>query len=264
MDLAERVGWPRETTKWDIFFELGGGFGVERGDGTSALSAMVALPRHEGVTFVAMMVVDPDEQGQGLGRRLLERALDHVDGPAMLYATKAGEPVYRRLGFEEVARVTKHIGALTSAPRARPAGIRVRGDHDPIALGDLVAADAGAFGAPRPAMMRALLSRARAVVVDGDGGSAVLWNNGFLDVVGPVVARDEARAIELVDAALGEVSPDAPRVRIDVSADSASLARHVEARGLARLDDAPLMTWPAPLHRGDRARYHAIALQGLG
>lgn len=265
MDLAERVGWPRETTKWDVLFELGEGFGVERGDGSGPLDAMVALPCHDGVTFVAMMVVDPECQGQGLGRRLLERALDHVEGPAMLYATKAGEPMYRRLGFEEVGRVTKHIGALTPAPGvANPSGARVRRLNDDVLDGDLIAADAHAFGFARTRMMRALLDRARAVVVDDDGGFALLWNNGFLEVVGPVVARNDASAIALVDAAFAQVPVGSPRVRIDVAATSPALAEHVVARGLGRLDDAPLLSWPAPLHRGERARYHAIALQAFG
>lgn len=263
MDLAERVGWPRETAKWDVFFELGRGFGVAA-DSASALDAMVMLPAHDGATFVAMMVVDPRAQGRGLGRALLEHALAVAGVPAMLYATRAGAPLYTKIGFHEVARVGKHIGPVTAPGARRPsAGTRVWEEGDRVGVADLVAADARAFGVPRPRMLQALITRAKQIVVDDREGFALLWSNGHLDVVGPVVAQDESAAIGLVDAALDHV-PAGALARVDVASTSAALAAHVAARGVGYREDAPLMTWPTPHRPGDPGRYHAIALQGLG
>jgi|JI10StandDraft_1071094.scaffolds.fasta_scaffold271233_2 GNAT superfamily N-acetyltransferase len=261
MDLAERVGWPRETAKWDVFFELGRGFGVRRGD---ALDAMVMLPSHEGATFVAMMVVDPRAQGRGLGRALLEHALAQANAPAMLYATRAGAPLYTKVGFHEVARVEKHIGT-PAVPTEHPRGASARHwvADDSVRIADLVTSDARACGLRRPRMIAALVARSKRIVVDDQGGFALLWSNGHLDVVGPVVAEDETLAIDLVDAALEHVDPGV-LARVDVVSTSTRLAAYVAARGLQRLEDAPLMTWPNALHPWERDRYHAIALQGLG
>lgn len=113
MDLAERVGWPREPAKWSMLFALGPGYGTDAED--EGLSAMVMMPKLGGLTFVAMMVVAPEVRGRGLGRRLLEHALASARAPVGLYATEMGRPLYERLGFVEVDRVSKHMGPLDRA-----------------------------------------------------------------------------------------------------------------------------------------------------
>jgi hypothetical protein len=98
--------------------------------------------------------------------------------------------------------------------------------------------------------------------VDEQGGFAVAWHNGAVLIVGPLVARDERAACELIDAALeGHTGP----ARIDVTASSTHVAAHVRGLGLVELGEAtPKMTWPHATSLGDPARYHAIMLQGLG
>lgn len=257
MDLAERVAWPRERAKWELIFSLGPGFGVVGPGG--ALSAMVAFPRHEGISFVAMMAVDPREQGKGLGRALLDRAMHEVGQPLMLYATEEGRPLYERLGFREVDRATKHFGTprprLASSERnpVRPATPQ---DHEAI-----IDADARGYGVRRSALVRALLARAERVVVDDRGGFAIRWSNGHVAVVGPVAAASEDAAIALVD---GATEGAAGGVRIDVALGSPRVAAHVRARGLETLGESPLMTWKLGALPGDRATYHALALQAFG
>ncbi|MBV2154041.1 GNAT family N-acetyltransferase [Kitasatospora sp. SUK 42] len=59
--------------------------------------------RATGVYWVATM---PDRRGQGVARAVLQTALAHAhpDRPATLVATSVGEPLYRQLGFTELAR----------------------------------------------------------------------------------------------------------------------------------------------------------------
>lgn len=254
MDLAERVGWPRETSKWDLLFDLGRAYATTAEDGS--LSSMVVIPAFEGVSFVAMMVVDPAFQGQGLGRKLLEHAMAASTPPFMLYATPRGRALYERLGFREVDGAQKHIGVA----RATTAPTAVRGamatDH-----AAMIEADARAFGVRRSRLIEALLSRAERAVVDERGGYAIRWFNGALAVVGPVIAEDEEAAIALVEAALqGSSGPS----RVDVPTGSPKLAAHVRSLGLEALGPAPLMTWPDALLPGDRGHYHALALQAFG
>ncbi|MFG2918983.1 GNAT family N-acetyltransferase [Kitasatospora sp. NPDC048298] len=59
--------------------------------------------RATGVYWVATL---PDRRGRGAARAVLRTALAHAhpDRPATLVATSLGEPLYRKLGFVEVAR----------------------------------------------------------------------------------------------------------------------------------------------------------------
>jgi hypothetical protein len=254
MDLAERAGWPREPDKWDMLSALGRGYGSV-GDG-GALSAMVVMTALEGPTFVAMMVVDPLLQRQGLGRSLLEYAMAESTPPFMLYATPLGRPLYERLGFKEVDAVQKLIGI----PRATAASSAVRlfTDGDRMMI---LAEDERACGVRRAGLLEELLSRAQRTVVDENGGFAIRWFNGDLVVVGPVVAHSEDAAIALVDAALEGCSV---RARVDVRLPSSKLISHVRSLGLDDVGTAPLMTWPDVFLPGNRVRYHAIALQAFG
>lgn len=254
LDLSEAVGWPRETEKWRLLLTLGQGFGAF--DELGALQAVVTMPEHDGATFVAMMLVHPSQQGRGLGRALLEHARAKVPSPLMLYATPAGRPLYEKLGFVAVDAASKHIGVPERTQA--PAGVSVHGVE---VLPELVALDAEAYGVPRGRLFSALTPLVRRVVRDDDGGFALRWFNGELDVVGPVIARDEAAAIALIDGALEGV---VGRARIDVSERSRAVAGHVVSRGLFELAKAPLMTWPERFLPGDRTRYHAIVLQAFG
>ncbi len=67
--------------------------------------------RSTGIGHVANMAVDPDYQGRGIGRSLLEKALEHFRECGMRYArietleqNYKGRRLYPSLGFEEVGR----------------------------------------------------------------------------------------------------------------------------------------------------------------
>jgi hypothetical protein len=254
MDLAERVGWPREPEKWQLLFSSGRGYGCAGGDGR--LSAMVVMPALGGASFVAMMVVDPRLRGRGVGFALLQRAMAESTPPLMLYATPLGRALYERLGFREVDGVNKLIGTPRATTASSALRLASQADHPAI-----VDQDARAIGVSRPRLIEDLLSRAQRTVVDRRSGFAIRWFNGDLDIVGPVVAEHEDAAIALVDGALEGCSS---RARVDVAIGSPRLAAYVRSLGFEDFGTAPLMTWPSAYLPGDRARYHAIALQALG
>jgi GNAT superfamily N-acetyltransferase len=246
MDLAERVGWPRERAKWRMLLSLGRGHATRDG---ARLSSMVVITPHDEGSFVAMMVVDPALQGRGVGRRLLEHALVEAPRPVMLYATNAGRKLYEKLGFVEVGAVQKFGGVVSHAHELPPIEDREA----------FIAADARAFGGRRRRVLEHLLDIADRTVTNGRG-YAVRFHNGAMNVIGPVIADSEDDAIELVDAALTGATG---MTRIDVAVSSPRLAAHVRARGFAQKEDAPLMVFGGAL-RGDRGRYHAIVLQAFG
>ena len=56
-----------------------------------------------GFAWIGMVLVDPEWRGKGIGTRLLEKAIEYLDGcgvPTMkLDATPQGQPLYEKLGF---------------------------------------------------------------------------------------------------------------------------------------------------------------------
>ena len=109
-------------------------------------------------------------------------------------------------------------------------------------------------------MVRELLAIADRVVTDDDG-FAIRFFNGATSIVGPVVADSQEAAIALIDDAWVGTSTQG---RIDVPVSSPKVAAHLEKTGFRAIARAPFMTWPNAVRRGDRVRYHAIALQALG
>lgn len=57
------------------------------------------------IKVVQSMAVHPQYQGRSIARRLLERGLEEADRRGQdtyIEATEAGQPLYRRCGFEEL------------------------------------------------------------------------------------------------------------------------------------------------------------------
>lgn len=155
--------------------------------------------------WIAMMLVDPAHRGQGVGRCLLEAAMDALpsDRPIRLDATPMGRPLYQRHGFEDEAMLTRHvISNATSRNESSP----VR----PLTAADLqivTEQDGEVFGGNRDTVLEWLLDSAPQYghVVRSDAGLAhyCLGREGRLfDQIGPVVAGDDGIAAALVSAAL--------------------------------------------------------------
>jgi hypothetical protein len=78
----------------------------------------------QAVAWIAMMLVEQQLRGQGIGRSLMTRALEHLDqrgvASARLDATPLGQPLYETLGFLPQFRLSRYAGTLpmsSSPPR---------------------------------------------------------------------------------------------------------------------------------------------------
>lgn len=99
------------------------------------------------VGFVGELIVVPSARGRGLGRRLLDRALEHLhaQGARSVYldGVVAAVPLYERAGFRKVCRSLRLAGEVAgrTAPGVRP----IRPDE----VDAVAALDRAAFGADR-------------------------------------------------------------------------------------------------------------------
>jgi GNAT superfamily N-acetyltransferase len=256
--LVAAVGWLRRRADIAALIELGHGRFARAGDGRT-LGVGLRWPFGDTAARLGLVVVSPDSQGLGTGHRLVERLLaDAAPRSVMLLATRAGRPLYERLGFVEVGAVCQHQGEYSAGRHPDPR-IRAATSEDRSAVLRL---DAAALGVPRPAILDNLLAVGRAFVLVENGrvtGYAVERAFGHGSVVGPVVTTTEADAIALFDAA---ARPGF--LRVDRPLDAPSFGRHLTACGLVLDSESPAMLrgdWPAATAT---QRIYALASHALG
>jgi GNAT superfamily N-acetyltransferase len=261
--LSTTFNWPHRLEDWAFMCGLGRGVVAER-DGQvvgTALSWLYGTDR----AALGMVGVARSMQGQGLGRRLTETVLDRLGERAVaLYATEAGLPLYRALGFSPTGRARQHQGAaFRDGLMPLPQGDRLRpiGHSDPAILAAL---DLQATGMQRQAVLAALLDVATWVVLDRGGeavGFALLRRFGHGHAIGPVVAPDAAGAKALIGHFLG--SRPGQFIRLDVPEES-GLSPWLEGLGLADAGPAIRMVRGRDACGAGRVSSFALISQAFG
>ncbi|MEO7128472.1 MAG: GNAT family N-acetyltransferase, partial [Rhodoferax sp.] len=109
--LSDAAGWNQTDDDWQLFVEQGEAIGLRTAQNQLVASA-ATLPftttadngrNIRRVAWISMVLVATKWQHRGLATRLLAECVNRlrVEGVTpMLDATPAGEPVYRRMGFE--------------------------------------------------------------------------------------------------------------------------------------------------------------------
>ena len=264
--LCRASNWNQLEDDWRVFLDSAGSGGFLACK-EGRVVGTVAFLRYDGFAWIAMMLVDPQERGAGIGARLMEEALSawkDIDCIG-LDATPMGEPLYRRFGFVNdyaLVRIKATVEAATiEAARleAPSPGVR-RMLHEDLA--GVLRRDREVFGAGRGELLESLLARAPECAWIVKDGAAVrgytIGRPGWLyHQVGPVVAEDSGTAQALVARCLSEL--DGKRVALDVPRlDSEWLAW---LRYIGFIEERPFVRMFRHSHRhpGQLARQYAIA-----
>lgn len=192
--LSRQAGWPHRIEDWALVLSLSVGI-VALVQGRVAGTAMTT-PYGNTCAAISLVIVDEALRGRGLGRKLTAAALAAGEREFRLTSTADGLPLYENLGFVRTHEIFQHQG--TAGAVAVPERVAWAGPEDLTAV---AAIDRQPFGADRGALLEALAREGRfAVLRSGDGvtGYGVLRRFGRGEVIGPVVARNEADARALV------------------------------------------------------------------
>jgi GNAT superfamily N-acetyltransferase len=230
LGLTEQAGWNQLPADWLRFLELepAGCFLAEwRGQPAGTTTTCIFGP----VAWIAMVLVEEGQRGQGIGRALMRHALDFLDGQAVrtirLDATSLGQPLYESLGFVGEYRLARYAGRLASVPSAAVAPC------EPGQLEEIVTLDRAVTGTDRRKLLARLCAEygaARAIHGEAGLDGYLLTRPGRLAVqVGPGIATPSAGPALLADAAQRLAGRD---VFIDIPCDHAEAIRHAEALGL--------------------------------
>ncbi|MFP3799621.1 GNAT family N-acetyltransferase [Paraburkholderia sp. SIMBA_027] len=276
--LSVAVRWPHRPEDWRFAVEAGEGF-VAVDNGVVIGTALCWKFGADRATL-GMVIVSPDQQGRGIGRKLMELVLEALgERVTFLHATPAGQPLYEKLGFAACGGLTQHQGTVEQAPAVvLPQGETLRA-VTPADLPTLIDLASRGCGLDRSATLSALLAVAQGgVVLERDGiitGFALARRFGRGYAIGPVVAAtagdsgdqdDHARAKALVSHWLAQHVGDF--VRLDVPG-GAGIEAWLPSVGLVPVDSVVKMVRNASAeqHSGepDAAwRAYGIINQAMG
>jgi predicted N-acetyltransferase YhbS len=261
VEVASAVGWNTDPGAWRQILSLGDAAGAQLPDGKLA-GTIAVIPFGRTLATIAMMLVRPTLQRQGLGPALMEHAL--ASSPARvhcLYATAAGQRLYRRFGFVEAGSSTRFEGAVAESPFEAHAGLRPMTPSDVAAVLEM---DETAQGARRQRLVESLAER-RDVgwVVEREGrlcGFGMALADGELRRVGPLVAARDDDAIAIAD----RLVAGATRIRLDLEPGEGALRAWAQARGLGEQETSLRMTLGSGSLPGTRAHSRLLAGRPFG
>lgn len=155
-------------------------------------------------------------QRRGLGRAITEELCRICAAQGvrriLLDASVHGAPIYTKLGFVREDEAVIYVGARR--PGALPPGVAPATAED---LPDLIACDARAWGEERASLLRETLSAGGGVVLRDPDGALVAFALVQRGGVGPLIARSEAEAAAVLDAALAVCAAESPRLIVRAS-----------------------------------------------
>ncbi len=156
--LSSAAGWNQRIDDWRMLLALAprGCFAAWSRD--EVVGTAVGID-YGGFGWIAMMLVHPAHRSRGLGRRLLEAAVDAVPSDRLmrLDATPLGRPLYQSCGFVDEARLSRFVApaiaervAASAEPGEPSLAVRPLGRTD---LARVVDFDARVFGGNRQAVL---------------------------------------------------------------------------------------------------------------
>jgi ribosomal protein S18 acetylase RimI-like enzyme len=261
--LSLEVGWPHRLEDWRFVQRLGAGHVAL--DGGNVVGTVLTWKHDRRNASLGMVIVDPRHQGRGIGKRLMRLALRDLAGRAvMLNSTRAGQPLYEKLGFKAIDAVEQHQGLAAPVPAVPLAhGERLR----PVGASDvpkLAALARQAAGLSRARVLSRLLEEGEGIVLargEEVAGFAILRRFGHGYAIGPVVAPDAMRAQAL--ASHWVAMHPGKFLRMDVHV-STGLGPWLDVIGLAKVDTVVTMVkGAAPAHDAS-VRAYALVNQALG
>jgi GNAT superfamily N-acetyltransferase len=222
--LSKSANWNQNEADWRLMLGFGRGWGISV-DGTLAASTL-SLP-YGRFAWVAMVLVLPEHRRKGYASQLLRVALEanrKAGLASLLDATPAGHEVYVQEGFKDTwgFRRFSLAGSFSGKGKARPI---VESDWPRI-----LELDRRAFGADREVVLRDLARRVPQAALVSESGFVLGREGREATQIGPLVARDEAGAIDLLHSALARVKPP---VYLDLLDSRAETRSRLEKAGFA-------------------------------
>jgi len=210
--------WNQVEDDWRYFLDSPGSGGWVAEKHGAVVGTVVIFKYGPSFSWLSMMLVDAQQRRAGIGKLLIEAALDVVgDSCVRLDATSAGEPLYQRYGFVPEYDLVR--AAVTVAADRFPQPRRNVRPMAPCDLAEVCASDYEIFGADRSALLASFYRRAPELAWVGRADSGFLGYSfgrpGYLyHQLGPIVGESRGIAQDLVAGCLCGLNKE--RIAVDV------------------------------------------------
>lgn len=207
LSLCRLANWNQVSRDWELFLKVSaGGCRVAMNESGNVVGTVATVRYEDHFSWIGMVLVDPTQRRQGIGMSLLRESLRilQYENTVKLDATPAGREVYLKLDFRDEYYLSRMHCASVAARIPNDSSVRVTKDED---LAQIFAYDHKVFGANRDHILEWIWMGARGLSFVYERGSKILgycfarigYNHTH---IGPVVAREESIAKELVFAML--------------------------------------------------------------
>ena len=238
MRLKMQAGWNQTPADWQRFLAMQPeGCLVAELDGVAVGTTVVTA--FESVAWVSMVLVVQSVRGRGIGKALMNQALEIAAElgctSIRLDATPLGRPLYESLGFVSQYELTRYAGiarsisAVSISPLVRIA--------EPEDIGTILAVDHSATGTRRDKFLLRLfaeqLDAVRVAAIDSQihGFLTVRFGSDAIQL-GPCVAETSAAGQSLLTDALSRYAGS--RVYWDLPSSHSAAVALAQSAGLAR------------------------------
>ncbi len=201
--LTQQAGWPHRLEDWRLHFDSGRGWVACETSGKIIGTLLVwEFGADKEVATVGLIVVDEQCQGRGIGRQLMQRALQETSAREIrLVGTDVGLKLYHSSGFETVGMIRQRQGEVGTVTPIAPAANQTLREVTPNDLAAIIALDEQAFGAARSKLLGLMLPQCRGLILEEQSvarGFALIRHGGRGLQIGPLVAEFEQQAILLL------------------------------------------------------------------
>ena len=211
LSLCRSANWNQLSGDWELFLKLSpGGCRVAVDDSGNVVGTVTTVRYEDHFSWIGMVLVDPAKRRQGIGINLLKESLRilQYENTVKLDATPAGREVYLKLDFRDEYYLSRM--QCTSIPPKTSIETSVR----PVIEEDLPGIfeyDRKVFGAKRDKVLEWIWKGAPELAYAHEKGGKIIGycfgRHGYnYTHIGPVVAREESIAKELVSAMLTKCS----------------------------------------------------------
>ena len=195
--LSQAENWPHRLEDWRMLMMLSQGRVALRD--RVVIGTALRTDYGPDVSLLNMIIVRQSERGQGIGYKLMSSLMDEVsDREVRLVATKAGVPLYEKLGFETKSEIFQFQGEIGSVSLPDEQISPAKADD----INAIIGLDSRSLAADRSALVQWLMAHARLAVVRGAGGEvcgyAALRRFGKGQVIGPIQAQNKPQAQNLI------------------------------------------------------------------
>ncbi|HZK62075.1 MAG TPA: GNAT family N-acetyltransferase [Anaerovoracaceae bacterium] len=230
--------WNQTPNDWEILIQNPRNICLAAELDENLVGTASAITYDNFVAWIGMLLVKREYRGRSIGKSLLISLLDQLHGitTVKLDATPAGEPIYKKLGFEEEYLINRMLGLNFSIGSIKAC------DHFPETIREkdipaIIECDKRTFGADRSDLLSALIANfpEKSLVLKQDNEIVafclVRKGNKYYQI-GPVVAKTFEHTQILIHKALHGL--DGQPVIIDILNDKNDLTEWLLELGFVK------------------------------